>query len=310
MMAEADNGMAHEACLYSYALVTPARNEGAYIELTIKSVIAQTVLPMMWVIVSDGSTDCTDEIVKKYTKDYSWIELLRMPERRERHFAGKVHAFSKGYEKLQGLRYDIVGSIDADISFDDPQYFHFLLNKFAQDPQLGVAGTPFREGTVKYNYRISRKEHVSGACQLFRRECFEDIGGYVPLKIGAIDLVAVITARMKGWKTQTFTDKIIDHHRRMGSAKHSILVTSFRDGYYDYPMGVHPVWELFRTAYNVTRKPIILAGAVHMAGYLWAWLTRTEKLVSNEFVQFRRKEQIQWLKEYLRKVLNLIKFPC
>ena len=106
-----------------------------------------------------------------------------------------------------------------DISFDDPEYFDFLLKKFAQDPKLGVAGTPFREGTVQYDYRFSRKEHVSGACQLFRRECFESIGGYVPLKAGAIDLTAVVTARMKGWKTETFTDKFCVHHRRMGTAK-------------------------------------------------------------------------------------------
>ena len=114
-ITELVNNMGKNPDCYTYVLITPARNEESFIELTIKSVIGQTVLPLRWVIVSDGSTDRTDEIVKRYAGEYSWIELVRMPERTERHFAGKVHAFNKGYERLQGFRHDIVGSIDADI---------------------------------------------------------------------------------------------------------------------------------------------------------------------------------------------------
>ncbi len=165
---------------YQYVLITPARNEEAFIGQTIESVVAQSVLPAKWVIVSDGSTDRTDDIVKQYTAKYNWIQLVRMPERAERHFAGKVLAFNAGYEQVQDLEYDIIGSLDADISFD-PEYFEFLLGQFAGNAKLGVAGTPFREGTTQYDYRFSRKEHVSGACQLFRRECFESIGGHVPV---------------------------------------------------------------------------------------------------------------------------------
>ena len=286
----------------TYVLITPARNEAAFIELTLKSVIAQTVLPLKWVIVSDGSTDGTDDIVKKYAEGNPWIELVRMPERSERHFAGKVHAFNAGYERVKALKYDIIGSLDADISFD-PDYFVFLLEKFTQEPKLGVAGTPFREGNVQYDYRFSRKEHVSGACQLFRRECFESIGGYVPLKAGAIDLTAVVTARMKGWKTETFTEKVCIHHRQMGSARHNIIKANFRSGYYDYPMGVHPIWQLSRSIYQMSRKPFILGGSLLLAGYLWAMLKRVPTPISMEFVHFRRNEQMQWLKEYFRKGL-------
>lgn len=292
--------------MLSYVLITPARNEEAFIEQTIKSVVSQTVRPVKWVIVSDGSTDGTDEIVKKYAADYPWIELLRMPERKERHFAGKVHAFMAGYAKINELDYNIIGNLDADISFEG-DYFAFLLEKFSQNPGLGVGGTPFSEGGALYDYRFTRKEHVSGACQLFRRECFEAIGGYVPLKAGAIDLVAAVTARMRGWKTQTFTERNCFHHRRMGSAKHSILMTIFRDGYFDYPMGVHPVWEIFRSVYNVTRKPIILSGIVHMAGYFWAFLTRVPTAVSQEFVKFRGKEQMRWLNEHFRRILPILR---
>ena len=132
-----------------YVLITPARNEEAFIGQTIESVVAQTVLPIKWVIVSDGSTDRTDGIVKEYTAKYKWIELIRMPERTERHFAGKVHAFNAGYAKVKNLSYDVIGNLDADITFEE-DYMAFLLGKFAEYPLLGVGGTPFREGVLQY----------------------------------------------------------------------------------------------------------------------------------------------------------------
>jgi hypothetical protein len=114
--------------------------------------------------------------VKRYVADHPWIELVRMPERSERHFAGKVHAFNAGYEKIRCLQFEAIGSLDADISFGC-SYFSFLLEKFAEDPTLGLAGTPFQEGENQvYDYRFVNIEHVSGACQLFRRQCFEEIG--------------------------------------------------------------------------------------------------------------------------------------
>jgi poly-beta-1,6-N-acetyl-D-glucosamine synthase len=284
----------------SYVLITPARNEEAFIEQTVRSVIGQTVLPRRWVVVSDGSTDGTNEIVRKYASQHRWMELVILPARTERHFAGKVHAFNAGYERVRSLQYEILGSLDADVTFDC-DYFEFLLDRFAGDPELGLAGTPFREGTVQYDYRFSRKEHVSGACQLFRRECFESIGGYVPLNGGGIDLVAVVTARMRNWKTETFTEKFCVHHRPMGSAKHRIVEATFKSGYGDYLLGVHPLWQLFRSAYQMSRKPVLLGGAVLWAGYMWAMLKRPQRQVTREFVRFRRKEQKRWLKEYFRK---------
>ncbi|MEF3073909.1 glycosyltransferase family 2 protein [Methylobacter sp. Wu1] len=304
-MTEAAQTGSDNAGLCRYVLITPARNEETFIRQTIESVIAQTVLPIKWVIVSDGSTDRTDDIVKEYIANRKWIELVRMPERIERHFAGKVHAFNAGYERVQDLDYDIVGSLDADISFDSA-YFEYLLGQFANDAALGVAGTPFREGTTQYDYRFSRKEHVSGACQLFRRECFQAIGGYVPIKAGAIDLTAVVTARMKGWKTETFTDKVCLHHRKMGTAKANIVCATFKSGFGDYQMGVHPLWQLCRSLYQMTRRPLFISGLLLMAGYLWAVLKQSPKPVSTEFINFRRKEQMQWLKSYFKNCFNLL----
>src|SRR5580704_2897814 len=123
--------------LPKYAIITPARNEAKLIELTIKSVVGQTVRPVKWVIVSDGSTDGTDEIVGRYAVDNPWIELVRMPERRERHFAGKVYAFRAGYERLEGIDFEVVGSLDADLTFGE-DYFSFLLHNLAKNPALGL----------------------------------------------------------------------------------------------------------------------------------------------------------------------------
>src|SRR5262249_49208180 len=158
-------------------LVTPARNEEAFIEATIESVVSQTVLPRRWVIVSDGSTDRTDQIVATYAARHPWIAFVRRPEHADRHFAAKVRSFNAGYEALHGEAFDVVGNLDADITFE-MDYFEFLLGRFALDPKLGVAGTPFVDRDATYDYRFTNIEHVSGACQLFRRECFEGIGGY------------------------------------------------------------------------------------------------------------------------------------
>ena len=284
----------------TYVLITPARDEAQFIELTIKSVVAQTVRPLKWVIVSDGSRDGTDDIVARYSAEHPWIELLRMPKRQERNFAGKVHAFNTGWKALADLKYDVIASLDADISFD-PDYFSFLLHKLADDPRLGLVGTPFKEGSnPTYDYRFASVEHVSGACQVFRRQCFEEIGGYLPVRGGCIDHIAVISCRMKGWKTRTFTDRICFHHRTMGTAQQGALAARFKNGKKDYAIGNHPLWELFRGIYQMSRTPLLIGGVMVMSGYLWALITRVERPVSQELVAFYRREQMQ----RLRKVLS------
>jgi poly-beta-1,6-N-acetyl-D-glucosamine synthase len=289
--------------LPSYVLITPARNEAQFIELTIRSVIAQSARPLKWVIVSAGSTDGTDEIVRRYATEHSWIELVRTPERRERHFAAKVHAFSAGYLCVGQLNYDVIASLDADISFDD-QYFAYLLGKIAEDPRLGLVGTPFidDDGTT-YDYRYVNREHVSGACQVFRRECFETIGGYTPVKGGGIDYLAVVKSRMKGWRTRTFTDKVCHHHRLIGTAGNTVLYARFKYGMKDYAFGNHPLWQCFRTTYQMTRKPIILGGGAVMAGYIWAMIRRVPRPVSPQLVAFVRREQMERLKAFFQKTL-------
>jgi len=262
--------------------------------------VAQTFRPVKWVIVSDGSTDGTDDMVGRYVVMHPWIELVRMPERRDRNFAGKVHAFNAGYARVKDIDHDVVCSLDGDISFDE-DYFSFLLAKLGEDPALGLVGTPFQEERSKqtYDYRFVSIEHVSGACQVFRRECFEQIGGYVAVKGGGIDHIAVVTARMKGWKTRTFTGKVCIHHREMGTAQHDVLTARFKIGAKDYAFGNHPVWEVFRTAYQMTKRPLVVGGLVTLIGYSWAGIRRVERPVSPELVTFYRREQMRRLKEFL-----------
>jgi len=289
-----------------YVLITPARNEEAFIEKTIQSMIQQTVLPLKWVIVDDGSTDRTREIVGRYLAENPWIELVQMPERRERHFAGKVFAFNAGSERVKDLNYDVIGNLDGDISFD-PDHFEFLTRKFAEDPTLGVAGTVFREegGYNSEKDSFEGRKHVSGQCQLFRRQCWEDIGGYVAHRAGGIDWMAVTTARMKGWKTESFREKWFFHHRHLGTAERGVLASAFSYGEKDYYLGGSPIWQLFRVAYRSTKKPYLLEGAALGFGYCWAFLRRTPRPVSRELMAFHRKEQLAKLRAILGSVLRL-----
>lgn len=288
----------------NYVLVTPVRNEQDFIGQTIESVIHQTVPPLRWVIVDDGSNDKTREIVSGYLKRYHWIEVVQLPERRDRSFAGKVSAFNYGYERVKDLRYDVLGALDGDITFGN-DHFEFLIAKFSEDPELGVAGTVFRE--AGYDSGIDSfegRKHVAGACQLFRQQCWKDIGGYIPHRAGGIDWIAVTTARMRGWKTESFRERSFFHHRPMGTAERGILASMFSYGEKDYYLGGHPVWQLFRVGYRITKSPYVFGGAALALGYCWAMLKRTPRPVSKELMAFHRKEQMDKLRTILRSLLK------
>jgi glycosyltransferase involved in cell wall biosynthesis len=289
----------------AYVLITPSRNEEAFIEKTIESVIHQTVLPVRWVIVNDGSTDSTGAIAERYAAEHDWIEVVNRPARKERNFAAKVHAFNAGQERLKDVNYEIIGNLDSDVLLDK-DHFEFLLQKFREDPRLGVAGTIFREegGYSSATDSFEGQTHVSGQCQLFRRECFLEIGGYFANKAGGIDWIAVATARMKGWKTRSFKEKSFFHHRQLGTAERGVLAASFSYGQKDYFLGGHPLWELFRVAYRMTKRPFIVDGLALGLGYGLAALRRLERPISNELMTFHRREQMRKLKAILRRLLT------
>jgi glycosyltransferase involved in cell wall biosynthesis len=291
-----------------YVLITPAHNEAAFVEKTLVSMVAQTLLPERWVIVDDGSTDCTAEIVQSYAKQFRWIQLLQRPQRLGRNFAGKVHAFNAGLDHVWSLQFEVIGNLDADLSFE-PDYLEFLMRKFSEDPKLGVAGTPF---TQDGDYDTARdsfegENHVAGGCQLFRRQCFQEVGGYIPNPAGGIDWIAVTTARMKGWKTRSFPEKRFHHYRTLGTAGRSSVAASFSYGEKDYYLGGSPVWQLFRVAYRMTKQPVLIDGLALLSGYCWAAIRRIKRPITLELMRFHRREQLKKLRAIFYTLLRFKK---
>jgi biofilm PGA synthesis N-glycosyltransferase PgaC len=289
-----------------YVLITPAHNEERFIPKTLESMVAQTLLPERWIIVNDGSTDKTADIAADYAQRFPWIQVVHRSPRLDRHFGAKVHAFNTGLEQVQSVPFEVIGNLDADLSFE-PDYLKFLIGKFAEDPRLGVAGTPFTEDdgydTVRDSFE--GENHVAGGCQLFRRQCFENVGGYIPNPGGGVDWIAVTTARMKGWKTKSFSEKRFHHYRTLGTAGRSRAAASFSYGEKDYCLGGSPLWQLFRVAYRATKQPV--DGAALLAGYCWAAIRRTKRPVSRELMRFHRREQMKKLKNILSALLKFRK---
>jgi biofilm PGA synthesis N-glycosyltransferase PgaC len=284
-----------------YVLITPARNEEKYIENTIRSVIDQSVRPICWLIVNDGSTDRTRPIIESFASTHPWIRCINLPERKERHFGGKARAFNEAYAIVKDLDFGFIGNLDADITIPS-DYYEFLISRFTENPKLGVAGTPFVEDFSKphahtYSNPGANLSHVSGASQFFRRACFDEIGGYQPIKGGGIDWLAVTTARMKGWTTRTFVEKVCFHHRKMGTAGRNPLAARFKHGQEDYYVGGHPVWQLLRGCFQMKEKPYVLGGVALIAGYFWAYVRRMESPIPQELKAFHRAEQISRLRQ-------------
>ncbi len=299
--------MSDKRSLPTYVLVTPARNEAAFIGKTLESMSRQTYPPLKWVMVDEASPDETPRLIQQYAAKHAWIEMVQMPPRRDRSFAAKVNSFNAGYERVKDLPYDIIGNMDADISFED-DFLEFLIGKFQQDDSLGVAGTIFREdGYSSGTDSFEGQNHVAGQCQLFRKKCWEDIGGYIPHRAGGIDWMAVTTARMKGWKTRSFREKSFFHHRPMGTAERGAVASAFSYGQKDYYLGGHPIWQLFRVCYRTMKRPYVFAGLAMGAGYSWAFLRRTPRPVSKELMAFHRQEQMFKLKSIFRSMLRMKK---
>jgi poly-beta-1,6-N-acetyl-D-glucosamine synthase len=288
-----------------YVLITPARNEESNLDRLAQCVVAQTFLPLRWIIVNDGSTDTTAAIARKYGEQHSWIQLVEMPQHRDRSFAAKAHSFKAGYERIKNLDWEIVVNVDADLSFE-PDYFEFLVERFADNHKLGVAGTVFKEGAYSSETNsFEGHQHVAGGAQMFRRRCFEDIGGYVPNKAGGVDWIAVTSARMKGWETRSYREKSFFHHRPLGTAERGVLASAFSYGEKDYYLSNAPAWQVFRITYQLINRPYVLVGAALGLGYLSAAIRRIDRPVSPELMKFHRGEQMLKLKAILRSILHL-----
>lgn len=282
----------------TYVLITPAHNEADNIEKTIQSVVAQTILPLKWVIVSDGSTDRTDEIVSYYAEKYPFIKPLRREADGERNFCSKVFAIQLGLQSLAGITFDFIGNLDADVSFE-PAYFQKLLDEFEKNSNLGIGGGTIHEAR---NGRLqtrpgNRSRSVPGALQLFRRKCFAQIGGFVPLEHGGEDTVMEIKARMSGWEVRSFFHLIAHHHRLNGNT--GLTAVCFREGVRGYHLGNHPVYEFSRFIRRLGYRPRVLGSLSRLAGYCWSLLRREKRHVPLEVIRFLRNEQIIRLSQHV-----------
>ena len=226
-----------------YVLVTAAHNEEKFIEEPLKSVIAQTILPQKWLILNDGSTDRTDEIIKQYEAQHDFITSLRL--KREdigSYYGRKMRVVSIGYEKIRKLEFDFLGMLDADISLE-PTYYESIFAEFDRNPRLGIA-SGFHvnkiKGQVRKDVRDPDQISTPGGFHVFRRECYEAIGGYSVLKYGGADSLANIMARMNGWETKHFPQYQAIHYRTLGTGGGThILAAKYRDGRAEYILGTH-----------------------------------------------------------------------
>jgi glycosyltransferase involved in cell wall biosynthesis len=275
----------------SYALMTAAYNEAANIERTIQSVLAQTVRPQRWVIVSDGSTDETDEIVHNYAQQHDFMRFMRMSRPPGHSFRTKVVALQAGQKLLAEIPFAFIGNLDADITIA-PTYFEDLIELFLQNPKLGLAGGFVCEDVHgEFKGRISNRTHsVAHAAQLVRRECYEAIGGYQILEYGGEDWHAQVSANMRGWQTEAFPELPIYHHRQTGTGT-NLLRSSFRLGRLDYSFGSDPLFESIKCALRWRSSPFVVGGLLRFLGFAWSSVCQETRPVSPEFVSFLRSEQ-------------------
>jgi biofilm PGA synthesis N-glycosyltransferase PgaC len=273
-----------------YVLLTAAYNEEAYVEETIRSVLAQVVRPCAWAIVSDGSSDRTDEIVKEYAKSHPFIYFVRRERDENRRFGSKVLALRAGWDVLAQKTVPYVGHLDADISME-PSYFSDLLRKFEEDPKLGIAGGWCLEriGREFREARGSNPNCVPGAIQMFSRKCYQEIGALPPSEYGGEDWYAEVAARIRGWRVRSFPELKVRHNRETGRG--SRLRYCYYEGFMDFALGSHPIFELVKVGRRIAWRPCFIGALARLLGFLLAHIWG-ERLVPPEFVAFIRREQM------------------
>lgn len=286
---------------YKCIIVTPAHNEEAFIEKTCESIAAQTLRSLKWIVVDDASSDSTSSIVERYQRAHpDRIELLRANRPPGRDFRNKVRAFELGLARARELGYEYIGNLDADISLQ-PDYYATMLQHLEADPQLGIAGgmvASMIDG--KFVSQGVALDSVAGAVQLFRRQCFEQIGGYKALPLGGIDAAAEITARMHGWKTRTFAEVQVLEYRRTGTANAHPLRARMREGQRLYSLGYGLPFFVVRCVRRCLEKPRIIGSLAALYGYVRAALSRDPHVLPAQVVAYLRREQRRKLLRLLR----------
>ncbi|MFZ6742781.1 glycosyltransferase [Undibacterium sp. JH2W] len=289
---------ASETKVVPLVIIAPVRDEADLIRLTLDSMVAQTVKPVEWIIVDDGSKDGTADIVREYAAQYPFIRLVQRQDRGFRKVGGGVvAAFKFGITQIEHKDYEYIAKLDGDMSFG-PKYLEHMFEQFALEPKLAaVSGKVFREENGQKIEEIIIDEHVAGQFKLYRRTAFEEIGGFVEEVLW--DGIDVHTARMKGWTTKSFLhpDAILMHHRLMGSSDKNVYRGRLRWGRGIWFMGYHPLYALASGVFRMREKPFVIGGLLIITGYLGAAIRRAPRYDNPEFREHLHRWQLGQIKK-------------
>lgn len=284
-----------------YVVVTPVRDEEAYLKFTIESMIAQTIRPVEWVIVDDGSTDGTAKVIDEYATRYKWIRGLNRTNRGFRKSGGGVvEAFDEGFQALICKDWDFVVKLDGDLTFE-AEYFEKCFKMFQREPGLGVGG-----GIICYVDEEGAKSfeecpafHVRGATKIYRRACWEGLGGLWPAP--GWDTIDEVKANMLGWSTKSFHDLHLVHHRLTGSAD-GPWGGFVKNGRANYITGYHPLFMLAKCISRLGPKQIRGALAL-MYGFVTGYLKHLPRVNDRELIGYLRRQQLNrlWGRETIWK---------
>ncbi len=285
-----------------YVVVTPAYNEQEYIGRTIDSVVSQTVLPDQWVIVDDGSTDRTAQIIQERAAACAFIRYHRRTrDPAQTYYGSNVYAIREGYQQLKDRSFDFFCVLDADMELC-PDYYEQIFRRFAAYPELGIATGTYVEkiGKRLIEAQIDRRS-TPKALQVFRRECYEKLGGYIACQNGGEDTCAEIMARMYGWQTWSFPEIVCHHQRPVGTGGgRSLLWSRYSLGVREYYLGTHPLFLLFKCLRrSLIEKPYLVSGLARLAGSLHGYLSREPRNIPIDAMKFVRREQMARLRRCL-----------
>jgi biofilm PGA synthesis N-glycosyltransferase PgaC len=276
-----------------YVIVTPARDEQEHIEATIAAVASQTVLPTEWIIVNDGSTDRTAEIIDEQAARYPWIHGVHRNNRGFRKSgAGVIEAFYDGFSGIQTNDWEFIVKLDADLTFS-ADYFEKCFDHFRREPRLGVGGGGIYHAVGdKLKLESNPRFHVRGATKIYKRACWEAIGG---MEIApGWDTIDEVKANMLGWKTYSFPELRLLHHRFTGSADGSVR-DRVKHGLACYVSGYHPLFVAASCISRLPRKPYVIGSAAMLFGFIKGYLTDFPRLKEADVVSYLRKQQLRRL---------------
>lgn len=275
-----------------YIVVTPVRNEQEYLQSTIDSMTGQSVRPSQWVIVDDGSTDNTREIALAAARIEPWISVVTRSDRGFRQAGGGVmDAFYHGFGAVESLPWGALVKLDGDLSFSK-NYFEQCLKRFESDPKLGIAGgTICKEvnGVLEAESKIDPVFHVRGATKVYRRECWHGIGGLI--RAPGWDTVDEVKANMLGWRTCTFPDLKLVHHRPAGQA-YGRWNDLIKNGRANYVAGYHPVFMFVKSIRRLFERPYVIGGCGLWLGFMGGYLKRTPRVPEPEVIRYFRQQQV------------------